>query len=173
MSGSKSKRKGNSWELQIAKFLSAQHSASFIRAPHSGAYIGGTNSFRKATLDESQIKSFKGDIVPPASWGRFNAEAKNYADFPFHQLYQGSVPILEKWLGQLLEVAGSNDFNILIMKFNRKGSFIATQPTPSLSLNPNYTTYISPTYGPWIIQDFETFWTANASTIQQLCESSH
>ena len=168
MSGSKSKAKGNSWERTVAKFLSAQHGASFIRAPHSGAYIGGTNSFRKSRLDESQVKSFKGDIVPPASWIRFNAEAKNYADFPFHQLYQGSVPILEKWLGQLLEVANEGDFNVLIMKFNRKGSFIAIQPTPSLTINSNHFTYNSPSHGTWIIQDFESFWTNNRTHIEEL-----
>lgn len=171
MSGSKSKAKGNSWERTVAKFLSEQHSASFIRAPHSGAYIGGTNVFRKALLDNSQIKSFKGDIIPPESWTKFNAEAKSYADFPFHQLYQGPVPILEKWLGQLLEVANAGDFNVLIMKFNRKGSFIATQPTPSLALNNNHFTYNSPTYGTWIIQDFESFWIANKNPIQSICES--
>lgn len=168
MSGSKSKRKGNSWELKVAKFLSEQHSASFIRAPHSGAYIGGTNSHRKALLDSSQIKSFKGDIVPPAEWIHFNAEAKSYADFPFHQLYQGSVPILEKWLEQLLEVKDEGDFNVLIMKFNRKGSFIAIQPTPSLSYNQNHFNYNSPTYGQWIIQDFESFWLNNKSQIEIL-----
>jgi hypothetical protein len=172
MSGSKSKNKGNSWERVVAKFLSERHNASFIRAPHSGAYIGGTNSFRKASLDASQVKSFKGDIVPPESWTYFNAEAKSYADFPFHQLYQGTIPILEKWIGQLLEVANTGDFNVLLMKFNRKGTYIACQPTPSLTLNPNYSTYISPNYGTWIIQDFESFWNTNSESIEQLCKSS-
>ena len=171
MSGSKSKNKGNTWERTLAKFLSDTHQASFIRAPHSGAYIGGTNSFRKATLDQSQVKSFKGDIVPPENWTYFNAEAKSYADFPFHQLYTGTIPILEKWIGQLLEVANDGDFNVLLMKFNRKGSYIACQQTPSLTLNPNYSTYISPTYGPWIIQDFESFWNANSKEIEKICET--
>jgi hypothetical protein len=56
MSGSRSKTKGSSWEREIAKYLSEQHAASFIRAPHSGAYIGGTNVIRRQTLDQSQIK---------------------------------------------------------------------------------------------------------------------
>lgn len=168
MSGSKSKTKGNSWERTIAKFLTEQHGASFIRAPHSGAYIGGTNSVRMSVLDNSQIKSFKGDIVPPEAWTHFNAEAKNYADFPFHQLYQGQVLILDKWIEQLMEVASPGDFNVLIMKFNRKGSFIATQPTPSLSLNPNYCTYQSAKFGTWLIQDFKSFWLNNKSQIEKL-----
>ena len=168
MSGSKSKIKGNSWERTVAKFLSEMYSDSFIRAPHSGAYIGGMNSARKKTLDESQIKSFKGDIVPPATWTYFNVEAKSYADFPFHQLYQGPVPLLEKWIGQLMEVSDQGDFNILIMKFNRKGSFIATQPTPSLIINANHSNYTSPQHGIWVIQDFVSFWHANKETIKHL-----
>ena len=168
MSGSRSKIKGKSWEREVAKYLSEQHNASFIRVPHSGAFIGGTNVVRKSTMDQSQIKGFKGDIIPPDTWTHFNLEAKNYADFPFHQLYQGPVPLLEKWLGQLLEVADPEDFNILIMKFNRKGSFIAVQPTPSLNFNTNHFNYNSPTYGSWIIQDFESFWLKNKSQIESI-----
>jgi hypothetical protein len=172
MSGSRSKIKGKSWERTVAKFLSEHHNASFVRVPHSGAFIGGSNVFRKAQLDASQIKGFKGDIIPPDSWVRFNVEAKNYADFPFHQLYQGPVPILEKWLDQLLEVADDGDFNVLIMKFNRKGSFIAIQPTPSLNYNQNHFTYNSPSYGQWIIQDFESFWLNNKTQIETIATTA-
>ena len=171
MSGSRSKTKGSSWERDIAKYLSEQHNASFIRASHSGAYIGGSNNFRKKILDQSQIKNFKGDIVPPETWVNFNAEAKNYADFPFHLLFQGVVPQLEQWLDQLMAVAQAHDFNILIMKFNRKGSFIAHQPTPSLILNSNHLLYKSKHHGSWIIQDFKTFWSTNSKTIQHICEN--
>jgi hypothetical protein len=173
MSGSRSKTKGSSWEREIAKYLSEQHGASFIRAAHSGAYIGGTNSFRKKILDQSQIKNFKGDIVPPETWVNFNAEAKNYADFPFHLLFQGTVPQLEQWLDQLMAVAQANDFNILLMKFNRKGSYIVHQLTPRLNLNSNYLIYNSNHHGSWIIQDFKTFWSNNKDIIQQICETSH
>jgi hypothetical protein len=123
------------------------------------------------TMWKLNKNSFKGDIVQPENWTYFNAEAKIYADFPFHQLYTGTIPILEKWIGQLLEVANDGDFNVLLMKFNRKGSYIACQQTPSLNLNPNYSTYISPTYGPWIIQDFESFWNANSKAIEKICET--
>jgi signal transduction histidine kinase len=77
---SKSKNKGSSFEREIATFLSNLYSESFVRIPNSGAYIGGANTHRKNRLSENQIKSFKGDIVPPDSWVYFNAEAKNYAD---------------------------------------------------------------------------------------------
>jgi hypothetical protein len=170
MSGSKSKNKGNSWERTVAKFLSDLYSAPFIRTPHSGAFIGGMNSIRKQSLSESQIKNFKGDIIPPETWKKFNCEAKSYADFPFHQLYQTNVPILEKWIEQVLEVADEGDFNVIIMKFNRKGSYVATQLTPSLIPNSNFFTYKSLNHGVWLIQDFESFWTANSDHIKTLCE---
>ena len=170
MSGSKSKNKGNSWERAVAKFLSDLYSEQFLRTPGSGAFIGGLNSFRKQTLGESQIKNFKGDIIAPETWKKFNCEAKSYADFPFHQLYQTSVPILEKWIGQMFEVADEGDFNVIIMKFNRKGSYVAIQPTPSLINNRNHFIYQSLQHGTWVIQDFESFWTSNSRAIKELCE---
>lgn len=172
MSGSRSKTKGSSWEREIAKYLSEQHAASFIRAPHSGAYIGGSNVVRRQTLDQSQIKSFKGDIVPPEHWVCFNAEAKSYADFPFHLLFQGEVPQLEQWLDQLLKTSQPNDFNILLLKFNRKGSYIVHQLTPSLTLNQNHLIYNSKHHGLWVVEEFKTFWTRNLKTIEQICTNS-
>ena len=125
---SKQKAKGSSWERDVAKFLSELYNESFIRAPGSGAYIGGKNTFRKNILDESQVKSFKGDIVPGESFAKFNCECKFYADFPFHHfLTMTKVNQLEEWLGQLLEVSDDNDFNILIFKINRKGAFVAVE----------------------------------------------
>jgi hypothetical protein len=165
MSGSASKRKGKSWENDVAKHLSALYGESFIRVPFSGAYIGGKNVHRKEFLHEGQIRNMKGDIIPPMNWLHFNAECKSYADFPFHQLYQGDIKILETWLGQLLEVADHNDYNILIMKFNRKGKFIASQ-APALDFEQNYSTYNSPSYGQWIIQDYDTFWKNNQEHVR-------
>jgi hypothetical protein len=43
---SKSKTKGNSWENTVSKHLSSLYSASFIRVPGSGAYIGGKTAVR-------------------------------------------------------------------------------------------------------------------------------
>ena len=40
---SKSKNKGSSYEREVANFLSAAYGESFIRAPGSGAYVGGKN----------------------------------------------------------------------------------------------------------------------------------
>ena len=122
---SKSKNKGNTWERDVAGFLSKLYATSFIRVPGSGAYIGGANTHRKQFLPEGQIRSFKGDIVPGEGFDRLNAECKSYADFPFHQLFQGEVKILEGWIAQCLDVADPDDFNILFLKFNRKGKWVA------------------------------------------------
>ena len=49
---SKSKNKGKSWERDVCLFLSDLYNESFIRVPGSGAFIGGTNQFRKDYLSE-------------------------------------------------------------------------------------------------------------------------
>ena len=115
------KAKGSGFEREVAKFLSDLYGESFIRAPGSGAYIGGKNQSRTQVLHEGQIRSFKGDIVPGQSFPKFNAECKSYADFPFHQLYTGGCKVLDGWIDQMMDVAEDGDLNILFMKFNRKG----------------------------------------------------
>lgn len=160
------KAKGSSWERDVARFLTALYKETFIRAPGSGAYVGGTNSKRKQMLHEGQIRSFKGDIVPGQSFPKFNAECKSYKDFPFHQLYSGDCKQLEDWLSQLIEASDTGDFNILIMKFNRKGKFIAVQHDWSQNTGTNYTIYHSKKLGTWYIQDYDTFWQSNADNVK-------
>ena len=166
MSGSKSKNKGAAFEREIAKFLSDIYGASFVRASHSGAYVGGTNNHRKTFLSDNQIRSFKGDIIPPDNWTKFNAEAKFYADFAFHQLFDESKQ-LEDWIDQLMTASDPGDFNILIMKFNRRGRYVAVQAKTSIIYHQqqktgdwidinrmNYTTRV---HGVWLIYPFESF----------------
>lgn len=163
------KAKGNAWERQVADHLTELYGEKFIRVPGSGAYVGGKNTHRKQFLHEGQIRNFKGDIVPGQSFPKFNAECKSYADFPFHQLYSGEVKILESWLGQLLEVADPGDFSILIMKFNRKGKFIATQD-PVIGAGQNYSIYNSKTYGTWHLQGYDEFWNNNSDAVKDRCK---
>lgn len=168
MSGSKSKNKGKSWERDVANHLTSLYGETFIRVPHSGAYIGGKNQFRKEFLHEGQIRSMKGDITPPLTWTKFNCECKSYADFPFHQLYSGEIKILESWMDQLHDVADPGDFNILIMKFNRKGKFIAVPaPWPNITAY-NYSTYQSKKHGLWYIFDYDLFWQHHQEQVKTL-----
>lgn len=154
------KQKGNSFEREIANYLSKLYGESFIRAAHSGAYVGGINIQRKDTLSCHQVKSFKGDIIPPDSWLNFNAEAKSYKDFPFHLVLEGECKVLDNWLGQLMSVAEPNDMNVLFMKFNRKGSFVVVQSKYTW-ISDNFLYYTSKTHGDWHIIEFEQFFRLN------------
>lgn len=165
---SKSKSKGNSWERDVAKHLSTMYGESFIRVPNSGAYIGGANTARKEILHEGQIRSFKGDIIPGQSFPKFNAECKSYADFPFHQLFSGSVKQLDTWLDQLMAVADPLDFNILFMKFNRKGKFVAVEYREDYGFI-HFMLYKN-NIGTWAIVDYDEFWKYNSSLVKELCK---
>jgi hypothetical protein len=171
MSGSRSKAKGNSWERQVADNLTEIYGEKFIRAPGSGAYVGGKNSHRKELLHEGQIRNFKGDIVPGQSFPKFNAECKSYKDFPFHQLFSGHVKILDAWIDQCMDVADPDDFNILMMKFNRKGTYVVIElndKTKHLQLV-RWINYGSVKHGHWAIMDYDTFWELNSQSVKDLC----
>jgi len=167
---SKSKNKGKSWENDVAKHLSALYNESFIRVPFSGAYIGGKNSVRKDFLHEGQIRAMKGDIVPPADWKHFNVECKSYAEFPFHQLFtEGKINLLDSWISQTLDVADQGDFNIIIMKFNRKGAYIAFEYKHINTLQTHrHIKYTSEKHGDWAFTSFEDFWQLNKDEIKNL-----
>lgn len=170
--GQKSKNKGKSWERDVANFLSELYGESFIRVPHSGAYIGGKNSDRKVHLHEGQIRALKGDIIPPQEWTGFNCEAKNYADFPFHQLFTGTVRQLETWLEQLLDVADPGDLNILIIKITRKGKYIAVESRHDWNTQIPHLNYNSEAYGAWTLFDFDLFWSVNQEQVRDVSTHS-
>lgn len=162
---SASKAKGSGFEREVAKYLSGLYGESFIRAPGSGAYTGGSNSGRRQILHEGQVRNFKGDIIPGQSFPLFNAEAKFYSDFSFNQLFTGSVQ-LESWIKQLMTAADPGDLNILFMKFNRKGKYIAVQAEYRWNLGSNYLLYTSQEYGAWYILDFDNFFNHNKDLVK-------
>ena len=159
------KAKGSGFEREIAKYLSELYGESFIRAPGSGAYVGGKNQARTQFLHEDQIRSFKGDIVPGESFSKMNAECKFYQDFPFHLLLSGECKQLDSWLGQLMDVADKDDINILFMKFNRKGRYVAIQPKLTWKID-TFVFYASQKYGDWIITEFDSFFKNNADLVK-------
>ena len=124
---SRSKTKGNAWELEVAKFLSVTYGESFLRIPSSGAFVGGKNAFRKGQLGGSQIQSKKGDIHPPESWRYWNVECKSYANFPFHQLWYTDVKILDSWIQQQKDVEDPGDLNLILIKITRKEKWVVYQ----------------------------------------------
>ena len=159
------KAKGSGFEREIAKYLSEKYSESFIRAPGSGAYIGGKNQLRTQILHEGQIRSFKGDIVPGQTFTKMNVECKFYADFPFHLLLSGECKVIDAWLEQLMDVADPDDCNILFMKFNRKGRYIAVQSKLTW-VTDNFLYYTSPKNGDWIITEFDSFFSLNSKLLK-------
>jgi hypothetical protein len=159
------KAKGSSFEREIATHLSKTYGESFIRAPGSGAYVGGKNQSRKDFLHEGQIRSFKGDIVPGQSFPMFNAECKSYADFPFHLVLTGDCKVLNSWLDQLMAVAEQHDLNILFMKFNRKGRYVAVQ-TKLTWITDQFLYYTNKQSGDWLIIEFEHFWKHNKDLVK-------
>ncbi len=169
---SPSKNKGSSFERTVAQFLTELYGETFIRAPGSGAYVGGTNTKRKEFLHEGQIRNFKGDIVPGQSFPKLNAECKSYKDFPFHQLFHGSVKILDLWIQQCMDAGDAGDFNIIFMKFNRKGTYIAVEAQPNHTdlLFTRHFNYGSGLNGHWYIMDLELFFELNSDTVKRLCQ---
>lgn len=170
---SKQKSKGSGFERDVAKDLSARYNDSFIRTPHSGAYIGGVNQQRRATLSENQTMSFKGDIVPPDTWAKLNIECKFYKDFPWHKFAsETKIPLLELWLGQLLEVEDENDLSLLIMKFNRLGKYVAFNKKFMNMLDiSRHVRYNSNEFGNWLITEYTSFWDRNQNTVKKYCTS--
>ena len=168
---SPSKNKGNAWERDVAKHLTELYGEHFMRAPGSGAYVGGTNNARKEYLHEGQIRSFKGDIIPGQSFPKFNAECKSYKDFPFHQLFTGPVKQLDTWIDQLMSAADPDDFNILIMKFNRKGKFVAVQfdhPSDLPIFVERHFLYENK-HGRWAFMEYDRYWQLNKDMVRIAC----
>lgn len=164
---SKSKIKGSSFEREAAKFLSELYGKSFVRVVNSGAFVGGKNVTRRNVLSENQIKSHKGDITPPDDWTKFNAEAKSYSDFSWHLLLSGECKQFDDWLDQLLTAGEKDDMNILLMKFNRKGRYVAVQTGYPWSKS-SHVVYISEKYGKWYIMDWENFWKSNSELVRSI-----
>ena len=159
------KNKGSSFERDVANFLSKTYNESFIRAPGSGAYVGVKNQSRTQILHEGQIRSFKGDIVPGQSFPKFNAECKSYADFPFHLVLTGDCKVLDGWISQMMDVAESDDLNILFMKFNRKGKFVCVESKYTW-ITDQFLYYTSKKHGDWLIMEWDHFFHHNIDLVK-------
>lgn len=163
---SKQKQKGSSWERDFAKFLSQTYNESFIRnISGSGAYLGGKNFHRTATLTADQIRHTRGDVSVPESFAKLNIECKNYADFAWHLVFTGNRQ-LDEWLDQLMCVAGEGDVNLLAIKVTRRGTFVAVQD--HLAWNKKCAHVIYPSsHGDWVIADFGEFFRLNSELVRE------
>lgn len=158
------KTKGKSYENQVAAFLTEQFGEKFIRVPSSGAYLGGTNHSRREDMTAGQVRAFKGDIIPPDDWNHFNCETKFYKDFRFHLLYSEQIT-LNSWIAETEAAANPNDLNLIFMKFNRLGEYVAYQPSEGYTVN-RYTVYNDS----WHFTSLSQFWTpTNISIVHRRC----
>lgn len=165
------KTKGNTWEREVATFLSSLYGEQFLRVPNSGAAIGGANAYRKQTMSADQTRMFKGDIIPGPSFPKLNIEAKFYKDFPFHQLIVGECKMLDGWLTQIKTTCDPDDLNMLVMKFNRKGAFVAYEEKfmKKFKQGDSFLVYenTATTNGKWIIDEYTRFWTMNSKIVKK------
>lgn len=162
------KSKGSGWERAVSQFLSETLGGHFMRSPGSGAYVGGQNQQRKQVMSTESVRVFKGDVIPSEGYEHLNIECKFYKDFAFHQLIQGEpIKQLEAWLAQSLEVADAQDITLIIMKFNRCGSYILAPNNIAWVLPQGSVNYRSPKHGSWWFCDFEKFIPLNKAVLQQ------
>lgn len=164
--GSKSKTKGNAGELQLCKLLGNIFEGSFIRSPNSGAYIGGKNVFRKATLSVQQAANRKGDVVPPDFLPKLVLECKSYSEFRFHQLIQpGACAQLDEWVQQMLDVIDPGDEWFVVFKINRMGWFVVVPEIASDGyVFGSHARYEGP-LGAFRVTELESFFRANKALV--------
>lgn len=118
----KAKSKGNLFEREIATYLSELYDKKFIRVPNSGAYTGGKNTTRKKEMTEGQVKTFRGDIIPPDEY-KIVIECKSYSYFPFHRVIQEKeISLLDGWIKEV-ETDAEKDFWLLFFKISNKGTY--------------------------------------------------
>jgi hypothetical protein len=161
--GKMSKTKGKGFETEVAKFLSETYGDNFMRVPFSGALIGGTNAKRKSIMTEGQIRTFKGDIIPPDDWSSFHCETKFYKEFSFTSVFSNEYALLNEWIREVRDAEEPDDLNLIIMKFNYKGRWVLyEQKHPFVVTN-------KLDYKEWYLCSWENFWTEeNTDTVQYL-----
>ena len=124
--GAKSRRKGANNERELCKLLSGIFSGSFVRAPNSGAAVGGKQVVRRQTLSKMQDRTFRGDIIPPDHLPRLVIESKAYSEFGFHALMQpGPYALLDEWIKQTLTVVDPGDQWFVAFKISFIGWYLA------------------------------------------------
>jgi hypothetical protein len=146
------KTKGKGYENAVAKYLTGVYGSKFMRVPTSGAFLGGINYDRRELMTEGQIRAFKGDIIPPDDWNYFNCECKFYKGFNFHLLYDGNK-LLDGWITETLTTANPKDLNLIFMKFNNIGEYMAYEVREGFQVE-SYTQYTDN----WHITSKSQFW---------------
>ena len=80
-------------------------------------------------------------------------------------MISGNCKVIDAWLEQLMAVADEDDCNILFMKFNRKGRYVAVQ-TKYTWVTDNFAYYSSAKVGDWIFIEFDHFFKLNTDLVK-------
>lgn len=164
--GSKSKRKGNGAELELCKILGGYFGETFTRVPNSGAFLGKSNSFRKSTLSETQIKIYKGDLICPDSLPHMILESKFYQDFTFHQLIQqNDLKLLDDWIQQCYDILDPGDTWFVCFKINRRDWYIVFEA----DLLPRFQVGNHACYKRFVVTQMKPFLETNVEAVRKLC----
>jgi hypothetical protein len=167
--GAKSRLKGKAGERGLAVIYQTVFGGSWQRVIGSGAFTGGKNMHRRATLSETQIKARSGDIHTPDFLPNLTLESKFYAEFPYHLLLTPvPVPLLDQWIEQTKEGAGPTDLWLLNWKVNRKAWNVVFPAERSEFSLTNHCLYIAADGNRFIITDLIAFLTANHDVILRL-----
>ena len=169
MSGRKSKNKGKSYERDVANFLSELYGESFTRVPYSGAFVGGQNIKRTATLSEDQTRGYKGDIHPGPSFPKLVIEAKNYAEFSWPSLALNKTSAqLDDWIQQAIDSCEPGDMWLLCIKITRQGQFVLWDPNmwsmPYLNTR-NGPDFVN-AYKQYVYKEYDAFWKTHAEWVK-------
>jgi hypothetical protein len=140
---SRGKAKGNSWERELANLLSSEFNLPFQRVPNSGAFLGGTNSFRRENLDAKQARIMTGDLIVPEELNHVSFECKFYKTFDYHQLYNKNKQF-DEWVQQTIDGCNVDQMWFLCIKSNRREPIIAFSGATFIDILTlgNYTSYI-------------------------------
>jgi len=124
---SKSKNKGNRFELDTAKTLSEWWGEEFRRMPNSGALRWGGAAFTY------------GDLLPPESFPAI-VECKHHKEIDLSLILRGKSPVLD-WWGQVIddvarcaEETGYTLQPLLIFRANRWKSCLALRTSALIDL---------------------------------------
>ena len=135
------KNKGKAGERWVAAHLGNVFGLNFQRVPNSGAFTGGMNAFRKATMTQTQALLANGDIIVPDELSHLSFEVKTYKDFSFAGIFAKNKQ-LDTWIEQ---AAACQKMWFLIFKINHEGAFVVFvskwQNSLQLMVPGNYAVY--------------------------------
>jgi len=125
--GINGKKKGNSYEREIANEFSELFQDTFRRVPQSGAIVGGLNRSKNLTLRQDAQEILAGDIISP-EWFPFSIECKNYGEKTGPNIYcilEKPDKKLDEWIAQGRgdSVFSRKEF-LLIIKITRRAEYV-------------------------------------------------